>query len=312
MLLATSAIIFLVLAFAPGDPLSDLALNPSVPPEVQDRIREDLGLNDPLPLQYVKWLRSLTLGSLGLGGVEPLVSFRSNTPVVDLILERLPRTIWISGTALVLAVVVALPIGVVSAVRQYSWFDQLATTFAFIGFSVPTFFTGLLFIIVFSIELGWLPFIYRSNLGEEGFGWVSAMLKQSVMPITVLALFQAATLTRFTRAAVLDNLALDYVRTARAKGLRERVVISRHVLRNALIPVVTIIALQVPYVVTGAIITEQIFQIPGVGRLLVESFFSSDTPVVMTITFMFAVFVVLSNLVADVLYGVLDPRIRYG
>jgi len=312
-LFVISLIIFSILALAPGDPLSDLALNPSVPPEVQQKIREDLGLEDPIPVRYGKWLTSSTLGQFGLFGYEPLTSFRTRAPVMDQVKERLPRTLWISGSAVILGILVAIPVGVLSAVKQYSIFDQVATTLTFFGFSIPTFFTGLLLILLFSIKLGWLPFIYRSTLEQDKWSidWMWAMFKQSIMPIAVLGLFQGATLTRYVRASMLENLHLDYVRTARAKGLRESNVIRLHVLRNALIPVVTIIALQLPGVITGAVITEQIFRVPGLGRLLIDSIINNDTPVVMTLAFLFSILVVIFNLIADLIYGFLDPRIKY-
>lgn len=303
-LFAISLIVFMILALAPGDPLGELSTNPNVTREQRQQIRESMGLDDPIPVRYAKWFQSMMTGEFG-------TSFRSGSPVSDLILSRLPRTLWISGSALVLAILIALPIGVLSAVKQYSIFDQVATTFAFFGFSIPTFFTGLLFILLFSVRLGWLPTGYSSVLDEQGLDFAVAMFKQSVMPITVLGLFQAATLTRFVRASTLENLHLDYVRTARAKGLGEQKVIVGHVVRNALIPVVTIVALQIPAIITGAVITEQIFRVPGLGRLLIESIQNSDTPVVMTISFLFSIAVVFMNLIADVLYGILDPRIKY-
>lgn len=184
-------------------------------------------------------------------------------------------------------------------------FDQLASAFAFIGFSLPTFFTGLLFILVFSINLHWLPFVYRTDAS------VWEHVRQTVMPVAVLGLFQGASWTRYVRSAVLDVIRLDHVTTARAKGLPERVVILKHVVRNAMIPVVTLVALQMPAVFGGAIITEQIFRIPGIGSLLISSILANDTPVVMAVTFVFACLVILFNLLADVLYGWLDPRIAY-
>jgi peptide/nickel transport system permease protein len=199
----------------------------------------------------------------------------------------------------------------VSAVKRYSIFDHMSTTFAFIGFSVPTFFTGLLLIIIFSVKLHWLPFIYDSTLKITNLATLGDQIKQSIMPITVLALFDTATIARYTRSEMLEHLPLDYVRTARAKGLKERFVVLRHVLRNSLIPVVTLIALGIPAVFAGAIVTEQIFRVPGIGELLVRSIGQGDTPVVAGILLIFAVLVVLFNLIADVLYGVLDPRIRY-
>jgi peptide/nickel transport system permease protein len=303
-LIAISMVIFAILALAPGDPLSDLALNPSVPPEVRQRIRENLGLEDPIPVRYTKWATSLFSGDFGY-------SFRTRAPVIDLIKQRLPTTLYISGSAFLLSVLIAIPIGVLSAVKQYSVFDNVATTLAFIGFSLPTFVTGLLFILLFTNKLGWLPSIYRSTIDAEGFAGVWARIKQAIMPVTVLGLFQAATLMRFVRASMLENIHQDYVRTARSKGLNERAVIGRHALRNALIPVVTIIALSLPGVITGAVITEQIFRIPGMGALLISSIQNNDTPVVMTITFLFSILVVFFNLVADVVYGILDPRIKY-
>ena len=191
-------------------------------------------------------------------------------------------------------------------------FDQVASTFAFIGFSLPTFFTGLLFILIFSVQLDWLPFVYRADIDATGWRWYWEQLRQSIMPITVLGLFQAASMTRYVRSAVLDVIRLDYVTTARAKGLGERNVIVKHVVRNALIPVVTLVALQMPAIFGGAIVTEQIFRIPGIGSLLISAILANDTPVIMAVTFVFACLVVLFNLIADVLYGWLDPRITLG
>src|SRR5262249_21713166 len=199
--------------------------------------------------------------------------------------------------------------GVFAATRPYSIFDQIANTLAFIGFSLPTFFTGLLFILIFSIYLDWLPFVYRADINATGLDWYAQHVKQALMPIAVLGLFQAASLTRYVRSAVLDVIRLDYVTTARAKGLGERVVVVKHVVRNALIPVVTLVALQMPAIFGGAIVTEQIFRIPGIGSLLISSILANDTPVVMAVTFVFACLVVLFNLIADILYGWLDPRI---
>jgi peptide/nickel transport system permease protein len=212
----------------------------------------------------------------------------------------------ISGSAFLLSILVAVPIGVLSALKQYSLFDQAATTFAFLGFSIPTFFSGILMILIFSVYLGWFPFVYDSQV--TGF---LPSVKQAIMPIIVLGLAGAAQLMRFVRASMLETITQDYVRTARAKGLREKSVVVLHAMRNASIPVVTVIALQVPEIFGGAIITEQIFRIPGIGRALIDGIYSKDVPVVMAITFGIAVLVVLFNVIADILYAVLDPRIRY-
>lgn len=303
-LLAISAVLFAILALAPGDPMSQFALNPEVPPEVRERVKASLGLDQPLPIRYAKWIGGIVTGDFGF-------SFATRGPVTDLIVQRLPNTLLVLGVAYTISVLIAIPIGILSAVRRYSLFDYGATTIAFIGISVPTFFTGLLLIIIFAVKLKWFPFLYDSRVVVHDLDTLGQQLRQSIMPIAVLTLFNTAQLTRYVRSEMLENLPQDYVRTARAKGLHERPVIARHVLRNSLIPVVTLIALGIPTIFTGAIITEQIFAIPGIGHLLVKSIFSTDTPVVLAITFLFAALVVFFNLVADVLYAVLDPRIRY-
>ncbi|MFZ9466737.1 MAG: ABC transporter permease, partial [Burkholderiaceae bacterium] len=195
--------------------------------------------------------------------------------------------------------------------RPYSIFDQVANTLAFIGFSLPTFFTGILLILLFSITLDWLPFVYRADIAETGWRFYWEHFKQMIMPVTVLGLFQAGSWTRYVRSAVLDVIRLDYVTTARSKGLAERVVIGKHVVRNALIPVVTLVALQMPAIFGGAIVTEQIFRVPGIGSLLISAMLANETPVIMAVTFVFSILVVFCNLLADVIYGWLDPRISY-
>ena len=304
VLMGISLVLFTILALAPGDPFEELATNPNVPPEVRANLRAKFGLDDPVAVRYLRWVTAMLKGDWGF-------SFVSRVNVDELILQRLPVSLFVLGSALVVGIIVALPIGTLSALRPYSLFDQIATTFAFIGFSLPTFFTGLVFILVFSIWLDWLPFIYRADISATGWRWYWEHLRQALMPIAVLGLFQGATLTRFMRSAVLDVIRLDYVNTARAKGLSEKVTIMKHVVRNALIPVVTLLALQVPGVFGGAIITEQIFRVPGIGSLLISSILANDTPVIMAITFVITALVLLSNLVADILYGWLDPRISY-
>jgi peptide/nickel transport system permease protein len=303
-IIVISFVVYAILALAPTDPLSAFGADPRVPPEVRANIRHQLGLDDPWPVRYVKWVSSLAQGDFG-------ISFMSHSSVMDLIKQRLPNTLAVVGVAYVIGVLLAIPIGMISAVRRYSVFDHVATTFAFVGFSVPTFFTGILLIIVFAIDLRWFPFIYDSTLVIHDIPTFLDQVKQSVMPITVLALFDTATIARYTRAEMLEHLPLDYVRTARSKGLKEQVVVLRHVLRNSLIPVVTLVALGVPTVFGGAIVTEQIFRVPGIGELLVTAIGNGDTPVVTAILLIFAVLVVLFNLIADVLYAVLDPRIKY-
>jgi peptide/nickel transport system permease protein len=304
-LLGISLILFVLLALAPGDPFGELASNPNIPPEVREALRIKFGMDDPILVRYLHWLVAMLHGDWGF-------SFASRVDVDTLILQRIPTTLYVVGTAQLLALAVALPIGVYAAMRPYSLFDQFANTFAFIGFSLPTFFTGLLLILIFSVNLGWLPFVYRADINASGWHWYWEYIKQAIMPVAVLGLFQAASYTRYVRSAVLDVIKLDYVTTARAKGIGERKVIVKHVVRNALIPVVTLVALQMPTVFGGAIITEQIFRIPGIGSLLISAILANDTPVIMAVTFVFACLVVLFNLLADIIYGWLDPRISYG
>ena len=303
-LLGISVVLFTVLALAPGDPFEELATNPNVPAEVSVALRVKFGLDDPITLRYLRWLIAMLHGDWGF-------SFVSRMDVDTLILQRLPATLFVIGSSQVSALLIALPVGVYAATRPYSVFDQIANTSAFIGFSLPTFFTGLLFILVFSIYLDWLPFVYRADIGATGWRWYWEQFRQAVMPVAVLGLFQGASWTRYVRSAVLDVIRLDYVTTARAKGLPERIVVVKHVVRNALIPVVTLVALQMPALFGGAIVTEQIFRIPGIGSLLISAILANDTPVIMAVTFVFACLVILFNLIADILYGWLDPRIAY-
>jgi peptide/nickel transport system permease protein len=303
-LLGISIVLFTVLALAPGDPFGELATNPNVPAEVGAALRAKFGLDDPIALRYLRWLKAMLQGDWGF-------SFTSRMDVDVLILQRLPTTLFVIGSSQILALLVALPVGVYAATRPYSLFDQIANTIAFIGFSLPTFFTGLLLILVFSIYLGWLPFVFRADIAATGWHWYWEQFRQSIMPVAVLGLAQGASWTRFVRSAVLDVIRLDHVTTARSKGLAERVVIVKHVVRNALIPVVTLVALSMPAVFGGAIVTEQIFRVPGIGSLLISAILANDTPVIMAVTFVFACLVILFNLIADVLYGWLDPRIAY-
>ena len=303
-LIAISIIIFAILALAPGDPLGEFASNPAITAEVRENIRRSLGLDQPTYIRYFKWFGSFIRGDMGY-------SFNSRSPVAELLWQRLPTTFLIVGSAYILGLFIAFPLGIISAVKRYSVTDQIITTIAFLGFSIPPFFTGLLFIIIFSVRLGWFPFIYNSTLQVTDWQSFTAQLKQSIMPISVLALYHAAILMRFIRSAVLDELKQEYVRTALSKGLNKFAVIKNHVLRNALIPVVTLIALDIPAIFTGALVTEQIFRVPGIGALLIESIYRSDTPVVMAITFIYAILIVLFNLIADLVYAMLDPRVKY-
>ncbi len=303
-LLGISVILYTILALAPGDPFGELITNPNVPAAVVAHLRASFGLDDPIWLRYIHWLVAMLHGEWGF-------SFVSRVNVDTLIFQRLPVTLVVLGSAELLAILVAIPVGVLAAARPYSIFDQVANTLAFVGFSLPTFFTGLLLILLFSIQLHWLPFVFRSDLSARGFDWWWQNFRQIIMPVSVLGLFQGASLVRYVRSSVLDVIKLDYVTTARSKGIGERRVLRRHVLRNALIPVVTLVAVQMPIIFGGAIITEQIFRVPGIGSLLISSILANDTPVVMAVTFVFACLVVLFNLIADLLYVWLDPRIAF-
>ncbi|TPE46549.1 ABC transporter permease [Amaricoccus solimangrovi] len=320
-LLVISFIIFLILDLAPSDPTANLPL--TIPQDVRQQIRLSLGLGEPMHVRYLKWLYQFAVNE-PMHALEQLtghhfsatprvrvLSWQTRSPVVDLILQRLPQTLWVVGLSYVVGILIAIPIGIVSAVRQYSWFDQIGTFVSMVGYSVPTFFTGLLMIMLFSVHLGWLPSIYDTNLRVTDVASFWAQVKQMIMPVMVLALFNAAQISRYMRASMLENLTQDYVRTARAKGMREWVVVMVHVLRNSLIPVVTVIALGVPQIFGGAIITEQIFRVNGLGQLLITGIQGADIPLVQTLTFLFAALIVLFNLIADLLYGMLDPRIRY-
>jgi len=325
-LLLISFIIFLILNLAPNDPTGSLPL--TIPPEVREKIRVSLGLDEPLYWRYLLWCKQFFINEplnmlnngFGwcIGDCESrlrVTSYTTRSPVVDLIGERMPQTLWVVGMSYVVGILIALPIGVISAYRQYSWFDQFGTFIAMIGFSVPTFFTGVLMIVIFSVGLHdtifELPSKYVTTHNVTDWESFVFQLRQMVMPVTVLALYNAAHISRFMRASMLDNLSQDYVRTARAKGLKEKTVLLVHVLRNSMIPVITVIALGIPQVFGGAIITEQIFGVNGLGQLLIIGIQGADIPLVQTLTFLFAVLIVLFNLVADVLYGLLDPRIRY-
>ena len=327
VLLFISLVIFLLLDLSPGDPTAQLPM--TVPPEVREHIRQALGLGEPMYWRYLMWCNQFFI-------IEPLniieqawgisigdssnrtrvMSWSTRSPVVDLIIERTPQTLWVVGMSYIVGIIIAIPIGVISAYRQYSWFDQTGTFISMVGFSVPTFFTGVLLIVIFSTlvptdSIFWLPSIYDTTHKVTDWDSFVFQIRQIIMPVFVLGLYNASQISRFMRASMLDNLSLDYVRTARAKGMKERVVLLVHVLRNSLIPVVTVLALNIPHVFGGAIITEQVFKVNGLGALLILGIEGADIPLVQTLTFIFAILIVFFNLIADVLYGILDPRIRY-
>ncbi|MGY3439514.1 MULTISPECIES: ABC transporter permease [unclassified Marinovum] len=323
-------VIFLLLNLAPNDPMAQVPL--TVSPEVKQKMRDALGVGEAVHIQFYKWLIQLfwtepkvfidwlTRDTFLFGwlpdtalykGELRVISWQTRSPVMDIVVQRLPQTLWVVGTAYVLAIVIAVPIGIYSAYRQYSWFDQAGTFVSMIGFSIPPFFSGVLVIVIFSVQLGWFPSIYDTTHQVTDWQSFAFQINQMFLPVMVLTLQITAQLSRFMRASMLDNLGQDYVRTARAKGLGEPNVVLVHVLRNSMIPVVTVIALGVPNIFGGAIITEQVFKVNGIGQLLIGAIEANDLPMVQTLTFVFAVLIVLFNLIADLLYGILDPRIRY-
>jgi len=301
-LLGIATVLYAVLALAPGDPLAEAAASPDLTPEVRMHMRAALALDDALASRFAHWLGAMLRGDWG-------TSFVSHLSVSALIRDRIGVTLAIVGASQVFALLIALSVGTLSAIRPYSWFDRIASVVALAGFSLPTFFTGTLLILVFSIKLHWLPMVYRSDLEAQGWGSVVDSLRQAIMPVTVLSIFQGAGWVRYVRSTVLDVVRLDYVTTARSKGLPEHKVMIRHVLRNAAPVLLTLVMVQMPAVFGGAIVTEQIFRIPGIGSLLIMAIMRNDMPVIMGVTFIFAILVLASNLIADLLHGALDPRV---
>jgi peptide/nickel transport system permease protein len=320
-LLGISVVLFVVLALAPGDPFEELATNPNVPPEVRMALRASLGLDDPVWTRYLHWLTSMVRGDWGF-------SFVSRVDVVQLIVQRLPTTFIVIGLSQVLAILVALPVGILAAVKPYSWFDRIASTIAFIGFSLPTFFTGLLLAYVFYFLLGWAPsplgrldpmfspppavtgfFVIDGLLaGDPALAWAAA--KQLVLPVATMALFVLAPIARMTRASMLAVLSADFVRTARASGLSSGTVLVTYALRNALLPVVTTLGMVFGFMLGSSVIVEKVFAWPGVGSYAIDALTASDYAPVQGFVLAMGVLFVLLNLLVDVLYVLIDPRVE--
>jgi len=302
VLLGITVISYLIITLAPGDAV-DILVDPNMSAQDKALKREALGLNDPIPLRYARWLGELLQGNLGY-------SFYNRQPVAVRIGERIGPTLLLTGTAIVVAYLIAIPLGVISAVLRYSVLDYCLTALGFLGVSIPSFFFGLGLIFIFALKLNLLPTGGMGPIGRPAN--VLDLVQHLILPVTVLALVNIGSVMRYTRASMLDVISQDYVRTARAKGLGEGVVIYGHALRNALIPVVTLAGLSLPAVLGGAIITEQIFSWPGMGRLAIESITQRDYPTLMALNLLTAVLVLLGNLLADIAYAFIDPRIRYG
>jgi len=308
LLIGITVICFAVIHLAPGSP-TDLQtqMNPRASAEAKERLRALYDLDKPLHQQYFSWVRKLAVLDLGKS-FSP-----DNRPVADKILERLPITLFINVLSLGLIIVVAIPIGVIAAVRQNSLFDKVTAVLVFIGFAMPTFWLALLLMILFGVHLGWLPISGIRSLNYEylpPLGAFTDLIRHLILPVLLSAFGGLAGLSRYMRANMLEVIRQDYITTARAKGLSERAVIYKHALRNALLPVITILGLSIPGLIGGSVIFETIFAIPGMGQLFYMAVMSRDYPVVMGILVIGAVLTLLGNMIADVSYAVADPRIR--
>jgi peptide/nickel transport system permease protein len=312
LLIGIATIIFFVLRLAPGDPTT-FYFNPNIPPDVIEQLRRNLGLDQPLHIQYVRWLTSFFTGDFGY-------SFAQSRPVRDILLEALPNTLMLTGTALVLVFVTGILIGVLQAVRQYSVFDSASSVISLFFYSMPSFWLALMLMLVFSLKAhqwGWPIALPPTGITSVDYEFMSAgekvwdRISHLILPVGTLTLALAAGVARYTRGQMLEVVRQDYIRTARAKGLPERTVIMKHALRNSMLPVITLLGLYLPFLFSGAVLIELIFAWPGMGRIMVDAIFQRDYPLVMATSFVFAVLVVVGNLIADVLYAVADPRIRY-
>ena len=302
LLFGISIVLFAVIQAAPGGPEGALLESGRfIDPTVIEAYRERLGVDRPVHIQYVRWLSAAVTGDLG-------TSFSTTRPVTEMIGERLPATLELMGAAFLVAAILAIALGTVSAVYQYSWFDHLGTGLSFAGIAMPVFWLALILQLVFSVYLGWLPIAGTETVGASSLG---DHLLHLILPTIVLSVNYIAGWSRYLRSSLLGVLRADYVRTARAKGLPERRVIGIHALRNALIPLLSIMALNLSSLFSGAVITETVFAWPGIGRMFVQAMFARDYPLLMGVLMLGSLMVIVFNLVADLLYGILDPRIRY-
>jgi peptide/nickel transport system permease protein len=306
LIIGLATITFFIIHMAPGDPMA-LYRNPEISPEVMELMRKNLGLDQPLHIQYVRWLSSMARGNFG-------ISFTAHRPVADILRETIPNTLQLTFLALLLNLVVGIIIGVIAAIKQYSAVDHTITVSALFIYSMPSFWLGLMMILLFSLLLGWLPASQMQSINADLFDFWHRLwdrITHLIMPVFVLGIATAAGTARFMRGSLLEVIRQDYIRTARAKGLSERVVIFKHGLRNALLPIVTLTGLSLPFLLGGSVITETIFAWPGMGRVAITAIFARDYPVVLAANLIAAVMVVLGSLLADITYSILDPRIRY-
>ncbi|MBF4694213.1 ABC transporter permease [Fusibacter ferrireducens] len=305
VLVGVSIIIFSLIHLAPGDPYSAM-IDPNTPTEEIENMLQNIGYYDPLPVKYTKWASRALTGDLGY-------SIRYQEPVVDIITRRIGNTLLLSVLSLTLSVVIAVPLGVISATKQYSKFDYIATIFAFIGMSLPAFFFALLMIKFLAFDLKLFPISGMQTIGSgyTGIRLLWDVVHHMMLPVIVLSFLQMASFMRYSRSSVLEVIKQDYIRTARAKGLSEKLVVYRHALRNALIPVITLLSSSLGFILSGAILTETVFSWPGMGTLIYQSILNRDYPLVIASTMLLSICVLLANLLADILYAVADPRIKY-
>jgi peptide/nickel transport system permease protein len=296
-----ATLVFFMLRMIPGDPVIQM-LGPEYTPEAAAALRTKLGLDQPLHVQYVRWMGNVLRGDLG-------GSIASGETVAEAIASGLPKTLSLATLSFIIALVIALPAGIIAALKRNSAFDYVASVVAFVGVSMPSFWFGIILILIFAVHLQWLPAIGYSELTEDGF-W--PWLQRLILPSLAIGAAYSAILMRFVRAGLLEVLGSDYVRTARAKGVREQAVVLRHALRNALIPVVTVIGIQLALLLSGTVVVETVFSIRGIGRILVGAIFDRDYPIVQGVILLIAVIFVLANLIVDIVYTFLDPRIHYG
>lgn len=309
LLVVISFISFMVMHLSPGDPLA-MYMNPDkrgMTPVQMEQLRHQLGLDRPVGVQYVYWLKNTLDGNWGY-------SLKTKAPVTQEIMSRLPNTLLLGGVAILLTLLFGIPLGVLSALKRYTWIDYFATVGSFIGISMPSFWFALILIFFFSNQLNWLPSVGMQTIGQDmtQFQHITDVLKHLILPVITLSIVQIAYWARYQRSSLLEVLNQDYVKVARAKGLEEKRVIWKHAFRNALLPMVTLLGLTLPDIVSGSFIIETIFGWPGMGRLGVNSILQRDYPVVMAVTMISALMVVCGNLIADILYAVVDPRIKQG
>ena len=305
VLFGISIIVFVLVKMQPGDPFSSM-MDPNLTKEMQKKMLDELGYNDPILIQYFKWLLRALQGNLGY-------SIQFKQPVLTVIASRLGNTVILSLCSMILSILIAIPCGVISATKQRTKTDYVVTVFAFMGLSIPSFFFGMLLIKIFSVDLGWLPISGMVSTGVKLKGWAAAfdIAKHMILPMIVLALINTASLMRYTRSDMIEILKTDYIRTARAKGVRRRSIIYQHALKNELLPLITVVTMQIPALLSGALLTETIFVWPGIGRLNFNAVMSRDYPLIMGIVMMVAVISLLTNLLADILYAVVDKRINF-